>query len=240
MIENFALDFFDHNPISQLGIIATKNGKAEKVMELGCNASQILSVLKSQAAIPCKGEPSLQNACEMALRTLKNTPMHVSKEILVILGSITTCDPGDIHDTIKKLQEGMVRCSVIGLAAEVRICKVLAQKTEGKYDVIMNEAHFKEVFAEHVRPPVAKTSTESSLIRMGFPVHSMQGVPSFCACHLNTASSKLTKIGYFCPQVSSMVFVCIGCMYLISYIDIYHTFSRYFLNWHSVMYFFYT
>jgi transcription initiation factor TFIIH subunit 2 len=55
----------------QLGIIATKNGKAEKVMELGCNASQILSVLKSQAAIPCKGEPSLQNACEMALRTLK-------------------------------------------------------------------------------------------------------------------------------------------------------------------------
>ena len=27
--------------------------------------------------------------------------MHVSKEILVILGSITTCDPGDIHDTIK-------------------------------------------------------------------------------------------------------------------------------------------
>jgi transcription initiation factor TFIIH subunit 2 len=45
---------------------------------------------------------------------------------------------------------------VIGLAAEVRICKVLAQKTEGKYDVIMNEAHFKEVFAEHVRPPVAK------------------------------------------------------------------------------------
>lgn len=47
------------------------------------------------------GEPSLQNSLELAAKTLKMLPSHASKEILLIMGSLTTCDPGDIGETIQ-------------------------------------------------------------------------------------------------------------------------------------------
>lgn len=46
-------------------------------------------------------EPSIQNGLEIALKTLKMVPSHASREILMILGSLTTCDPGDINETIE-------------------------------------------------------------------------------------------------------------------------------------------
>lgn len=47
------------------------------------------------------GEPSLQNSLELATKLLKLLPSHASKEILVIVGALTTCDPGDINETIQ-------------------------------------------------------------------------------------------------------------------------------------------
>lgn len=47
------------------------------------------------------GEPSLQNSLELALKSLRLLPSHASKEILVIIGALTTCDPGDINETIR-------------------------------------------------------------------------------------------------------------------------------------------
>lgn len=49
----------------------------------------------------CSGEPSIQNGLELALRSLRMLPSHASREVLIILGSLTTCDPGDINETIK-------------------------------------------------------------------------------------------------------------------------------------------
>lgn len=37
-LESFIIEYFDQNPISQLGIITTKNGLAEKISELSGNA----------------------------------------------------------------------------------------------------------------------------------------------------------------------------------------------------------
>ena len=31
----------------------------------------------------------------------RNFPGHASREVLAVFGSLTTCDPGNIHDTIK-------------------------------------------------------------------------------------------------------------------------------------------
>lgn len=47
------------------------------------------------------GEPSLQNSLELAIKSLKLLPSHASKEIIIIIGSLTTCDPGDITETIQ-------------------------------------------------------------------------------------------------------------------------------------------
>ena len=68
-------------------------------------------------------------------------------QVLVIMGSLTTCDPGDIQTTITTLSQNAVKCSVIGLAAEVSICKMLCNKTSGTISdtlidkVIEFEAH---------------------------------------------------------------------------------------------------
>lgn len=47
------------------------------------------------------GEPSLQNSLELALKSLRLLPSHASKEILIVIGALTTCDPGDVNETIQ-------------------------------------------------------------------------------------------------------------------------------------------
>lgn len=60
-----------------------------------------------------------------------HVPAHGSREILVIMGSLTTTDPGNIHDTITQLTQDNIRASVIALAAEVQVLKVLTTQTKG-------------------------------------------------------------------------------------------------------------
>lgn len=88
--------------MSQLGWIGTRNKKAEKLLELCGNPRKHLEVLKTASdKYPCGGEPSFQNALETALSSLRHMPNHTSREVLLIHGSLTTCDPGDINTTIQ-------------------------------------------------------------------------------------------------------------------------------------------
>ena len=48
------------------------------------------------------------------------------------MGSLTTCDPGDINITIENLIKENIHVSIVGLAAEVQICKLMCKKTQGK------------------------------------------------------------------------------------------------------------
>ncbi|KAL5013917.1 hypothetical protein ScPMuIL_008187 [Solemya velum] len=193
LLEYFIEEYFDHNPISQLGVITTRNKRAEKLTELGGNPRRHISSVQSLKTTTCQGEPSLQNSLELAAQTL----------------SLTTCDPGDINDTIKILNDSNTRCSVIGLSAEVRICKKLCQSTGGKYAVILDEHHYKDLLGTQVSPPPATANSESSLIRMGFPHHQLSGqkdgeMPSMCMCHIDSQSVHgFSTIGYFCPQCKS-------------------------------------
>lgn len=202
VVEKFVNEFFDQNPISQLGIITTKNGKADKLMEL--NGNPRLHVKALQGLASCGGEPSLQNALEMAMRALRHVPAHASKEVVVVMGALTSQDPGNIFSTIDDLCKQSVRCSIVGLAAEVRLCKTICQRTQGSYEVILSETHFRDLMLQHCRPPLATTNTDASLIKMGFPKHHMSGPLVACLCHLDTRSTEyITCTGYFCPQCHS-------------------------------------
>lgn len=59
------------------------------------------------------------------------------------MANLTTCDPGNVADTIKFMKEENIRCSVIGLAAELYVCKTLTKETKGTYSVILDDTHFK-------------------------------------------------------------------------------------------------
>lgn len=110
-----------------------------------------------------------QNGLDLALATLKMIPSHASREILILMGSLTTCDPTDIFSTIDSLKKENVRCSVVSLSAEIRVCKFLTQETGGIFGAVLDDAHFKDQLLQHIDPPPAAKTQDNSLIKMGFP-----------------------------------------------------------------------
>ena len=70
-LEKFAFSYFDQNPISQLGLIITNDKLAIKHCELVGNPKKFVDSLQKLKKIEVKGEPSIQNAIELAIKTLK-------------------------------------------------------------------------------------------------------------------------------------------------------------------------
>jgi transcription initiation factor TFIIH subunit 2 len=123
MLKGFINLYFDSNPISQIGLIITRRKRVEKISELAGNPRSHIALLEQLKYQECEGETSIQNALDMGLQTLKyffcqsiesgfivvdidlsvfrHMPKYSSREMLFILGSLTTCDPGNILQTIK-------------------------------------------------------------------------------------------------------------------------------------------
>lgn len=201
----FVNEFFDQNPISQLGIIIMRNGIAQLLSQVSGNPQDHIDILKSIKKLEPKGDPSLQNALEMARGLLLHVPSHCTREVLFLFGSLFSVDPGNIHKTISSLIEEKIRVNIIGLSAQVSICKEICKKTnfgdETSYKVILNEHHYEDLIMESVVPlPVNKINKSFTLVKMGFPSRVSEEVPSFCSCR-----SKLTYGGYICPTCKSKV-----------------------------------
>lgn len=210
LLEDFIEEFFYQNPISQLGVIITRNKRAEKISDLAGNSKKHIKELRALQQTIVTGEPSLQNSLELATKSLKLLPSHASKEILIIIGALTTCDPGDINETIRNMKLDSIRCSVIGLAAELYICKRMANITGGEHGVALDDKHYKEQLNAHIDPPPAATRLDAALVKMGFPHHALHSSASdtsmtVCMCHAENSdeSVKLMSSGYLCPQCFS-------------------------------------
>ncbi|XP_058828093.1 general transcription factor IIH subunit 2-like [Topomyia yanbarensis] len=209
LLEIFIEEFFDQNPISQLGLIALKAKRAEKITELAGSCRKHIKAVSNLSKISLIGEPSLQNGLDLALKTLKMVPSHASREVLVIMGSLTTCDPTDIHITIDALKAEGIRCSVVSLSAEIRVCKFLCTETGGVYAAVLDDSHFKDQLLQHIDPPQAGNQQECSMIKMGFPhgktEESKDPLLTMCMCHIDSTDepAKLTSGGYHCPQCYS-------------------------------------
>ena len=208
LVENFIDEYFYLNPISQLGIISTGNKRADKVSEMTGNSRKHCSVIKSLLSKTCVGEPSLQNSLDLVIQSLKNYPAHASRELLIIMGSLTTCDPGDINKTIQSAVETKIRCSVINLAAEVRVYKELSSRTGGLHNVVLDDLHLRDLLTQHLDPPASASTAESSLIRMGFPSHAARddagggGGLGLCLCHLEVGGQEESRYQQITAQYS--------------------------------------
>ena len=110
------------------------------------NPKKFVDKLQTLKDRGCGGEPSIQNSLELSLSTLRGIQSNSSREVLLVMGSLTTCDPGDINTTIEECKKYKIRCSVIGLAAEVHICKKLCAELRGIYSVILDEQHLHDTF----------------------------------------------------------------------------------------------
>jgi transcription initiation factor TFIIH subunit 2 len=204
----FVTEYFEQNPISQLGIIGMRDGIAVRISDMSGNPTEHIEKLKVLRTQEAQGNPSLQNALEMGRAALFHAPSHGTREVLIIYGALLSSDPGDIHDTIASLITDHIRVSIVGLAAHLAICAELCSKTnggdDGNYHVALNEQHFRDLVMALTTPPVtrSKKQSQSSLLMMGFPSRTSGAGKSmsFCACH-----SKLTRGGYLCSRCDSKV-----------------------------------
>nr|CDS32405.1 TFIIH C1 C terminal [Hymenolepis microstoma] len=193
-LKKFVGNFFDQNPLSQLGIITTSGSKAKVVSALSGGLVRHMKALAELEKNPqCEGEPSIQNALLIAESRLKHIPSYSSREILLVMSSMTTCDPGDIHQTIQSLINNKIRCSVISLAVEVFVHKALATATGGTLNVIMDVHHFKTLLQGFVPPPHISANSDAALLRIGFPHSIAADFENFpvrvCMCHLPSVDS---------------------------------------------------
>ncbi|KAJ3735777.1 Ssl1-like-domain-containing protein [Lentinula guzmanii] len=205
----FVLEWFDQNPLGQMAVVGMRAGVGERVCDMSGNPQDVLKSISDRHRLEPTGDPSLQNSIEMARNSMNHLPTHSSREILIIFGSLTTCDPGNIHDTLDECVKNRIRISIVALAAEMKICRDLCDKTGGQFGVAMNEGHFKDLLFELVPPPAQRamprtsagagggsTNLASDLMMMGFPMRLPDtSPPSLCVCH-----SELRSKGFLCPR----------------------------------------
>eukprot|EP00899_Mesostigma_viride_P002539 jgi/Mesvir1/12286/Mv00492-RA.1 len=197
-VEAFIHEFFSQNPLSQLGVIVTRNGGAERVTSLGGSPEAHIAALRRN--MDTGGDASLQNCLDMALASLADIPSYGFREVVMLVSALNTCDPGDIRKTIDACKDSSCRCSVVGTSAEVYVCKLLAEVTNGTYRVALNEEHLKELLLLHSPPPPALAgSVKASLVRMGFPQRQAEKGLS-----ISDANRRLqVGGGYTCPRCKS-------------------------------------
>ncbi|KAI9807532.1 MAG: hypothetical protein M1825_005472 [Sarcosagium campestre] len=204
--QEFATEFFEQNPISQLGVIGMRDGLAVRISDMSGNPNDHIAAIQALRPQEPQGHPSLQNALDMTRGALFHAPSHGTREVVIVFGSLLSSDPGDIHQTINALVGDKIRVSVVGLAAQVAICRELVMKTNdgdiSSYGVALNEQHFRDLLLDSTTPPVIRTASQSasSLLMMGFPSRTVETSASLCACH-----SKLTKGGYLCSRCMTKV-----------------------------------
>lgn len=196
----FIKEFFDQNPISQMCVVVTRDDVATKLSSLSSNPAHHLEAVQQALRLGPFGYASLQNALELSCKILSPIPAYGMREVVIAFGALSTCDPGNIHTTIGKLVSERIRCSAVGLAAELYILRVLTTRTLGTYAVAMHEEHFEELLSAHVSPPPTNIKQVTAcLIRMGFPMlkHLKTPLP-YC----NNPQIR-GRAGYECPRCSA-------------------------------------
>lgn len=207
----FVREYFEQNPISQLGILGMREGLALRVSDMSGNPNDHITALKALRSLEPKGNPSLQNALDMARATLYHTPSHGTREVVIVLGALLTSDPGDIFETIKACVRDRIHVRIIGLAAQMHICAEICRKTNGGdrgyYDVAVDEVDYKQQLMSITTPPVLRSTdtdaqkvNQAALLMMGFPSRVAEEEATLCACH-----GTLTRGGYLCSRCKAKV-----------------------------------
>ena len=161
-------------------------------------------------------------------------PTHSSREIIILFGSLTTCDPGNIHDTLDSCIKNKIRISVVALAAEMKICRDLCDKTGGvsfslfafiefaipiskvgQFGVAMNEGHFKDLLFELVPPPAQKALSRATGAGTAAANNNLAAdlmmmgfptrLPDTSPQSLCVCHSELKSEGFLCPRCLAKV-----------------------------------
>ena len=205
-VQDFSFEFFDQNPLAQLGVLICRDGVCQVLTELVGNPLTISDAIKTKRNLEPSGDLSMQNALILSDGLLQSVTTHGSKEVLLLVSSLSSTDPGDILKTLDILKEHNTRVSSIHLSSELNILRVFSKATSGTSSVVMDQDHFHSLLLGHVLPPPLFSSKQDEMLTMGFPIR-CQDI-SFCVCH-----EDLTTGGFTCPRcLSKLCHVPCTCM----------------------------
>lgn len=195
--EAFIRSFFDENPLSQLGIVVMREGVAEQLTEL--SSSPEMHVEKLRENLDTGGAASVGNALEVCTDVLKHIPPYGHREVLFIVASLSTCDPGDVFKQIADAGRKKVRISAVGLAAEVHLFRTMCDTTGGTYSVALDQEHMGTLVNAHATPPPSLKGQEErhSLVHVGFPSQASSAAGAACFAG---ASCTLRPGAFVCPR----------------------------------------
>ena len=130
-----------------------------------------------------QSEFSLQNGLEVAGRSLGHQKRHGSREILIVCGALSTCDPGHIlTETLPRLVAANIRVSTFALSAELHICRKIAEVTGGAMGVCLDKGHMRDWLLEQCVPPPAIRKElldyGCEMVKMGFPTRTKSEIPT--------------------------------------------------------------
>lgn len=160
---------------------------------------QEMHIEKLKSSLDTGGDASIANALDVCVDCLKNIPPYGHREAVFLLASLSTCDPGDIMTSIKQAMKHHIRVSVVGVAAEVYICRFMTDKTNGTYGIALDQEHMEQLLLEHAVPPpwLLEDQQKVSLVQVGFP--SQASTASGAACFVG-AECSLKSGCYICPR----------------------------------------
>ena len=194
LVVDFAFEFFDQNPLAQLGVLLCRDGICHIITELVGNPLIISDAIKAKRTLEPSGELSMQNALLLSDGLLQSITTHGSKEVLLLISSLSSTDPGDVLTTLDTLVSHNIRISSIHLSSELNILRVFSKHTHGATDVVMDQPHFQHLLLNHVLPPPLFGNKQDELLMMGFPIR-CQDI-SYCVCH----DDDFKKGGFICPR----------------------------------------
>ncbi|WVQ66673.1 uncharacterized protein L199_004860 [Kwoniella botswanensis] len=226
-LRSYVVEWFDQNPLGQIGIIIMRDRLSEVLVPMGGNPQEILSVLSDKRKLEPSGEPSLQNGLMMAKGGMSHLPTTSSLETLIIFSSISTADPDGpitIHNVLQEMVDSKIRTNILSLSGEIKICKQISERTNGKFGVALDQDHLKDLMWDTIPPPAttiappitvgvrnalagaaagqqrgaAGKAPVGDLMVMGFPIQLPLGGETLCSCH-----GLLKKGGYLCPRCGS-------------------------------------
>jgi len=225
VLQEFVQEYYDQNPLSHLGFILMKNGEAEILTQLSSSSKTHKLALQSVLEMVSSegpnggGEFSLQNGLEVAGRSLGHQPRHGSREVVIVCGALSTCDPGNVlTQTLPRLQAAEIRVSTMAIAAEMHVCRKIAEETAGSLGVCLDKAHFRDwLLGQCIPPPALKKKHEANntceMVPMGFPTRTKADIPTLV--HASRDTKLLARTSFTCPQchakISELPADCVVC-----------------------------
>lgn len=221
-VTNFLKAYLDQNPLSQVAIVSTRGYYGHVESPLSGDLEAHLEAVRGLRDVSMWGQPSLVNSLTVSLSVLGSAPVFSTREILLVYGSMTTCDPEPLDTVCEKLTQpgkGAV-VSAIGFSAKAFPLQRIVDATGGIYRVPTSPAHLEDLFQMHVVPPLWSDRTQiRSFIPFGFakPVKEAlafdvrnlkndgDGGPVIASLECPRCGTKVLEVPAYCPICSMLV-----------------------------------